>query len=520
MKKVKQFFQHLFIVLTASLAVAGVYTWKVRPAVANDEPHSGGSQQIIATSLEEEEEAEEVVAPPESEARTYTPAEGAVIDSATLPMLRSLNEEFASLARAVMPSVVSITTSTRMSREDHPFFGQEGLERFFGPMPRERTALGSGVVVTEEGHVITNYHVIRGVDEITVTLDDGSTTQAEVVAEDPVMDLAVLMIEADNLRPLPLGDSDQVEVGEIVFAIGNPFMLHQTVTQGIISAKGRMGIVDNPSDFLQTNAEINPGNSGGPLVNWRGEVVGINTAISSRTGAWQGVGFAIPSNLVRQALESVSRHGRILRGFLGVVIQDLTPELAEGFGLDSTDGALVSDVMEDSPAAQAGVERGDVIIGFDGRPIKEFTDLRRMVTQTDVGSEVPVRVIRDGEEVVLNATIEELDGETRTAAVPGRPSERAELPGVTVEDISSRLRRELNLDAEVEGVVVTRVDSESPSAGELRPGDVIEEVNRRPVRNRAQFREALSELSGRDSLVLSVNREGSRSFVVVSMKED
>lgn len=518
-QKLRKFSQSTFILLIASLATAGVYTMKLRPADANDVPPPTVLSSTPATQETREAQAEQ---PVEATPVTYTPASDPVIDTSKLPMLETLNEEFAALARAVMPSVVSITTSTRVSIEDHPFFGQ--FEELFGPMPREpreRTALGSGVIVSEEGHVITNYHVIRNVDEITVTFDDGSTAEAEVIAEDPLADLAVLRIEGNDLRPLPLGDSDALEVGEIVFAIGNPFMLHQTVTQGIISAKGRRGIAENISDFLQTNAEINPGNSGGPLVNWRGEVVGINTAIGSRTGAWQGVGFAIPSNIVRQALDSVSRHGRIMRGYLGVEIQELDEDLAQAFQLDNTDGALVANVMADSPAAEAGIERGDVIVKYDHRPVREFTDLRQMVTTTEVDDTVPIAVIRNGEEKILNATIRELPDSPRTAAArPAPDEEESLLKGVAIEEITPRIRRQLELGADAEGIVITRVDADSAAAGKLRPGDLIEEINRRPVADIDEYRAALEDLADATSVVLSINRGGNRLFVVVSAEDE
>jgi serine protease Do len=319
--------------------------------------------------------------------------------------LAALQAEFNRLVEAVVPSVVSVTTTTRTAQPALP----PPLDRYFGrPEPRDRTGLGSGVIVSEQGHIVTNHHVIANVDTIEVALHDGRTVAARAIASDESADLAVLRIEETGIRPVPLGDSDAVRVGDLVLAVGNPFGLDATVTNGIISATGRRLMQDAWVDFLQTNAEINPGNSGGPLVNIRGEVIGINTAIAAgRTGGWQGVGFAVPASAVRLGLDSLQRHGRIVRPHLGVVVQAVTAELARELRLDVTEGVLVREVAARGPADRAGIRRGDVIVSLAGAPVADAGDLRRQIRQIEIGTTVPVEIVRAGERQTVRATLAE-----------------------------------------------------------------------------------------------------------------
>jgi len=343
---------------------------------------------------------------------------------------------FVEVARATRPAVVNISTTKVIKYRggpSTPFFDDPFFRHFFGDdffrefrIPRERReqSLGSGVIVNQDGYIVTNNHVVEGASEIKVLLGDNREFSGRVAATDPRTDVAVIKISEHNLPTILWGDSDRLQVGEWVLAIGNPFGLTQTVTAGIISATGRanVGIADY-EDFIQTDAAINPGNSGGALVNVRGELIGINTAIFSRSGGYMGIGFAIPSNMVREVMESLVKKGKVTRGWLGVQIQPLTPELAEKFGLKDTRGILVSDVSENSPAAEAGMKRGDIILEFDGKRVEDPVHLRNGVAHTEPGKKVPVKIWRKGKEMVLNVKIEELPKEV---AMRPAPQERLE----------------------------------------------------------------------------------------------
>jgi serine protease Do len=338
----------------------------------------------------------------------YTLAEAPPITPEEVPHLVRMQEEFNRVTDAVSPSVVSITTTRAEARPELP----PALERFFGgrlPDEIERQALGSGVIVTREGHLITNRHVVEGMDEVEVQLHDGRVREAQVVAIDPVVDMAVLKIQGNDLMPLPLGNSDSVRVGDLVMAVGNPLGLAGSVTNGIVSATGRPLQADVDVQYIQTNAEINPGNSGGPLVNIRGEVVGINTAIAAvgRSG-WMGIGFAIPSNVIQESLESVIRHGRIIRGHLGVRVAELTPDMARRAGVEAVEGLIVVEVVPGSPAQRAGLQPRDVIVALDGEPITQAAELRRRVTATEVGRGIDLEVQRGGTRRTITAEIAEM----------------------------------------------------------------------------------------------------------------
>ncbi|MHB8729996.1 MAG: DegQ family serine endoprotease [Sulfuricaulis sp.] len=436
---------------------------------------------------------------------------------------------FVQVAKAVMPAVVNIST-TRVVRSpsapsalDDPFFRQ-----FFGDqlphpfhMPRERreNSLGSGVIVSPDGYIITNNHVIAKADEIKVLLNDKREFTGKVVGTDPKTDIAVVKINAKNLPTIPWGDSDKLEVGEYVLAIGNPFGLNQTVTQGIVSAVGRanVGIADY-EDFIQTDAAINPGNSGGALVNVRGQLIGINTAIFSRSGGYMGIGFAVPSDMAHSVMDSLVKNGKVIRGWLGVSIQEVTPDLAKQFGMKESRGALVSEVIPNSPAAAAGFKSGDIITAFDGKPVDSPSLLRNVVAQVPVGATVKIEVLRDKKTVTLKAKIVEQhtdvaqpEGETAQGA-----GEDTALSGVEVQNLTPDIASQLGLHAGVTGVVITTVEegSAAEEAG-LQEGDVITEVNRQAVRNIGDFTRLSRKLTSKSSALLFVIRHGQRLFVAI-----
>ena len=338
------------------------------------------------------------------------------------------SKAFSEIVTAVSPAVVNISTTKVVKRDQGPFFDDPFYD-FFNPFhdfnaPRKwkEKSLGSGVIVSADGYIITNNHVVEKSDEIKVTLLDRRTFKGAIVGADPKTDVAILKIDADNLLPLTWGDSDKLQVGEFVLAIGSPYGLSNTVTMGIISAVGRanVGIADY-EDFIQTDAAINPGNSGGPLVNIRGELIGINTAIFSRTGGYQGIGFAVPSNMVRLIMDQLIQQGKVTRGWVGVTIQELTPELASEFGLKRSNGALVSDVAKDSPAAKAGILRGDIILEFNGKEVKDVSSLRNMVAQSKSGTEISMKILRSGKEFTVKIVIKELPREVAEVTTDQMP---------------------------------------------------------------------------------------------------
>ena len=337
--------------------------------------------------------------------RGFTPADGPRIDPKNLQILSALDDEYTRLADAVVPSVVSIASSN--PRQDSPG-ALSPFDLLFGSRGRTaRYSLGSGVVVSKEGHVLTNNHVIAGMTKITVQLTDGREVPARFIGADAATDIAVLQISVPNVTPLPLGDSDAVRVGQVVFAIGNPFGFQETVTQGIISARGRRAMNDSDVEFLQTDAAVNQGNSGGPLLNLRGEIVGINTAIFSKTGGNVGISFAVPSNTARRTLESVLATGRAVRGYLGVVLQAMSPELAAQLGANDQRGAIVVDLVAGSPAETAGLQPGDIIRKIGGRPIIGLNDVRARVAELSVGAKTEIVFERQGRQIIASATIAE-----------------------------------------------------------------------------------------------------------------
>jgi serine protease Do len=445
--------------------------------------------------------------------------------------------DFASLAERLSPVVVNISTSSQpkpSQMEAPPFHGPgfggpqspfgegdprefgEPFERFFGPQPKPRQfrqrSLGSGFIIDPDGHILTNNHVIENADEIVVRLDNAKEYKATVVGKDAKTDIALLHIEgASGLTSVTLGDSERLRVGEWVMAIGNPFGLDHTVTSGIVSAKGRFIGAGNYDDYIQTDAAINPGNSGGPLINLHGEVVGINSAIFSRTGGNIGIGFAVPINLAKELLPQLKEKGRVTRGWLGVLIQKVTPEIAESLALEETRGALVADVMKDGPAAAAGLKVGDVITEFDGRPVKESNELPLMVARTPVGKEVRVKVLREKESLDVTVTIAVLKDED--VAVAGKSD--SEKIGLTVQTLTPEIAQNLGV-GDVKGVVVTAVESGSAAedAG-LRRGDIILEVNRHAVDDADDYRKALHGSEKGKNLLFLVRRGENTIFLAL-----
>jgi len=432
---------------------------------------------------------------------------------------------FSEIVGAVSPAVVNISTTKVVKREpgagpEDPFFDFLGpFHDFSLPKKWKERSLGSGVIVSPDGYIITNNHVVEKSDEIKITLPDRRTFRGNIVGADPKTDIAILKIDASNLPTLKWGDSDTLQVGEFVLAIGSPYGLSNTVTMGIISAVGRanVGIADY-EDFIQTDAAINPGNSGGPLVNIKGELIGINTAIFSRTGGYQGIGFAVPCNMVRLIMEQLMQQGKVTRGWIGVTIQELTPELAHEFGLKKSKGALVSDVAKDSPAGKAGIKRGDVIIELNGKEIKDVSSLRNMVAQSKAGSEITLKMLRSGKELTVRVVIVELPREVAEVA-PARlapdPEARV-LTGLTVMNLTREIIRQLGFTKDEKGVVVVRVEPGSPADdAELKKGDIIKEINRKEIDSIEAFNRSSTNIKRNEAVLVFINRSGKKLYVIL-----
>ena len=434
---------------------------------------------------------------------------------------------FSEIVRAVSPAVVNISTTKVMSREAQPFF-EDPFFDFFSPFhdlgtPKKwkERSLGSGIIAARDGYIITNNHVVEKADEIKVTLIDRRTFKGRLVGADPKTDVAVIKIDAPDLPTLIWGDSDKLQVGEFVLAIGSPYGLSNTVTMGIISAVGRanVGIADY-EDFIQTDAAINPGNSGGPLVNVKGEIIGMNTAIFSRTGGYQGIGFSVPSNMVRLVMDQLLQQGKVTRGWIGVTIQELTPELAQKFSLQKTKGALVSDVAKDGPAAKAGIMRGDVILEFNGKEVRDVSSLRNMVAQSKAGSEITMKILRAGREFTVRVFIVELPREIAEVIPSQLPdnsnSDLRALTGLTVMNLSREIIRQLGFSKDEKGVVIVKVEPGSPADdAEMKKGDVIKEINKKAINNVEDFNRIAASIRKNDSVLLFINRSGKKFFVIL-----
>ena len=452
-----------------------------------------------------------------------------MVEAQTSSVLPAAPGSFSQLAKKASPSVVNISTVKvikRGKRGPAPFGGPLGpqdpfkdfFERFFGDqIPRDfrQQSLGSGFVIDKDGFILTNNHVVENTEEIKVKLADKREYDAKIVGRDTKTDLALIRIESDHpLVPLSLGDSDKLYVGDWVIAIGNPFGLEATVTAGIVSAKYRDIGAGSYDNFIQTDASINPGNSGGPLLNTAGEVVGINTAILSRSGGSVGIGFAIPINMAKDLLPQLKK-GKVVRGWLGVMIQKITPDLKEKLGLKDEKGALVADVTAGGPAEQAGIKRGDVIVSFDGEEIKEMHDLPYIVASTPVGEKVTVEIIRKGKKKTLQVKTGELKEEDESPVV----SEASPSLGLMVKEVTPELARNFGL-SETSGLVVVQVESNSP-AGEagMRPGDIILEVDQVSMKDLEQFNRKIEKYEEGDTILFLLNRSGTTLYLTIKVRE-
>jgi serine protease Do len=432
---------------------------------------------------------------------------------------------FSQLVNHVKPTIVNISTTTVITGPDtqdrfmgpvnpfKDFFGEDFFDKFFGNSPRKerkQKSLGSGFVIDREGYILTNNHVVEKASSIKVKLSDEKEYDAKIVGRDPKTDIALIKIDVNHELPSAIfGDSDKLEVGDWVVAIGNPFGLEHTVTAGIVSAKGRVIGAGPYDDFIQTDASINPGNSGGPLLNLKGEVVGINTAIVS---GGQGIGFAIPINVVQDLLPQLKSRGKIARGWLGVVIQKITPEIAKSFKLKETEGALVSDVMEDGPAEKAGIKRGDVITSYNGKNIKDNEMLPRLVAATEIGKKIKLGIIRDGKPMGIEIVIGELPEEGLKASK--KPEVEKDF-GLVVQDITPEIAKHLNLK-DRRGVIATDVTPGSPAGdADIRSGDIIKEISRKPIQNVADFKAAMKNANIKEGIVMLVKRENTTFYTVV-----
>lgn len=456
--------------------------------------------------------------------------------------LRQTGKAFASVAQSVSPSVVFIQVEGKTSGpattqfsspfgEDWPF-GDDFFKRFFGdqfqPPPqgkapqdkRRVTGQGSGFVfaaqdglLSDKTYILTNSHVVENADKIRVTFQDGREFDAQVTGSDPQSDVAVIELKTGALPPLPLADSSKLDVGEWVVAIGNPFGLSHTLTVGVVSAKGRTSLgINDYEDFIQTDAAINPGNSGGPLVNLGGEVVGMNTAIFSRSGGYMGVGFAIPINLAKAIANQLIEQGEVTRGFLGIVIQPLTPDLAESFGMDQSQGILIAQVSEDSPAANAGLRQGDVIVGYRGNPVTDIGSFRNAVSLTRPGNREQITILRNGKRKNISVTIGRLTKDKLAAKGSAQTTEEL---GLTLQTITPDLARQFDINPG-KGVVVTEVQSGSIAASTgIEPGVIILQVNRKPVNSAAEFSRAVKKSSGDKRVLLLIYKDGMQRYVVL-----
>ena len=437
-------------------------------------------------------------------------------------LLSRLSDALAEVADASRPAVVNISTTTTVTMEENPFgdmFNDPMFRHFFGDQfehgqkrKYKSSALGSGVIVSENGYILTNNHVVKGADEIKVILYDKREFKGKIVGTDSRTDLAVVKINAKDLPILRFGDSNKLKTGDIVLAVGNPFGLNQTITMGIVSAVGRsnIGLADF-EDFIQTDAAINPGNSGGALVNTNAELVGINTAIFSTSGGYMGIGFAIPSDMAKTVMDSIIKHGKVIRGWMGVSIQNLTPELAKSLGIKEAEGALVSGVEKGSPADKAGLKRGDLVIELSGKKVVDSTSLRNMVSASAPGTKLDVKIIRDGKEQTIPITL----GEFKEKKVIKKTEYNNVLRGITVQEITQSLRDKLNLPDNLNGVVVTDVSSDSPAQGLLQQGDVVQEVNREAIQSAQDYDQAVGKIGDKDAVLLLIYREGGSLYLTI-----
>lgn len=449
--------------------------------------------------------------------------------------LKETSKAFSEIAEQYANSVAYIKVQKKVAgnlqRRMDPFedfFNDDIFKHFFRdqfprrqPMPRKQPqkefytmGQGSGFVVSEDGHILTNNHVVGDADKITVQFSDGRSFDAKLVGTDSATDVAVIKIDGDDLKAMPIGDSNKIKVGEWSVAIGNPFGLKQTVTAGIISAKGRssVGIVDY-ENFIQTDAAINPGNSGGPLLNLDGEVIGINSAIYSKSGGYMGIGFAIPINMAMDVYRQLVDEGKVTRGFIGVLIQDMNKDLADSFGMDSTKGALVSEIQKDSPAEKSGLKSGDVVIAIDGKEVENSGDLRNRVALKKPGTDLTFKVIRDGDEKEFKITIGARDKILSQLGTAG--GETTKELGLSVKNLSADEAKRMGYEGEF-GVVVTEVTPNGQAAMlGLTPGNLIVEINRQKIKNVKDYNKAISEALEKKSILMKVKSGQGTRFLVL-----
>lgn len=466
----------------------------------------------------------------------FTRAEVQGLDGPDIEMLEKSNKAYERIAQAVTPAIVNIQSTQVIKVQQSPFFNDPFFRQFFGDMfgniPREQRehALGSGVIVSPDGYIITNNHVVAHggstASDIKVLLPDKREFKGKVVGADPQTDVAVIKVNASGLPVAPLGDSSSLHVGDTVMAFGNPFGLNFTVTRGSVSAIGRSGLgIEQYEDFIQTDAAINHGNSGGALVNVRGQIVGINVAILSPSagpmgeGSWSGVGLAIPSNMVKHVMDRLVKTGKVSRGYIGINLEELTPQLARQFEVPGGYGALVSQVSPDSPAEKAGLKQGDVIQSFNGQKVDTVNNLKFLVADTNPDSQVTLGVVREGKPITIKMTLGERPLNIAEGGGGGRgtgkPSSQGTLRGISVEDLTPAIREQLRLPRQTRGVIIDDVDPNSPAAqAGLERGDVIESINRNPVTTADEFQRLASQAKG--DVLLYVVRQGNGGFIVIS----
>ena len=447
--------------------------------------------------------------------------------------LNDLNKAFVGITRTVSPTVVTVFTEKvlKVQRSFDPFFFGSPFDDFFGDFfgqrPRQRQqpkeqeyrqrGMGSGVIVSKDGYILTNNHVVANADTIQVRFIDKRTLPAKVIGTDPKTDIALIKVKAHDLPVIKLGNSDKLQVGEWVLAIGSPLSenLEHTVTAGIVSAKGRsnLGLADY-EDFIQTDAAINPGNSGGALVNLKGELVGINAAIVSQSGGFQGIGFAVPINMAKQVMKSILKHGTVIRGYLGIYIQDINETMAKALGLSEPKGALVSDVQKGGPGKKAGLKHGDIIIELNGKEIENATQLRNSIASLAPKTKVDLKIIRNGNEKIISATLGKLESEKQTPQVKQKLEK---LLGFEVASLNRQLAEQYNLDKSLSGVVITRVTSDNAYRAGLKEGDLIVAVNQMPVKNIDEFNKIATKLKKGDTVLFRIVREDHSFFVAFTL---
>lgn len=444
----------------------------------------------------------------------------------TAPTLKDFNDAIVDIADQTTPTVVTIRVTQTVQAPESPFF------RFFGnpqgsePQERQRRGLGSGVIVSQDGYILTNNHVIEDADDIMVGLSNGETYDGEIVGRDPQTDIAVIKIDGPNFDAIKIGDSDDVRVGEMVLAIGSPLKenLAHSVSMGIVSAKDRsIGIIDRGAgyeNFLQTDAAINPGNSGGALVNMDGELVGINSAIASRSGGNDGIGFAVPSNLARDIMESLIENGRVVRAYLGIIGRNIDRTMARAMDLDSNRGILINNVYEDTPAERAGLKEGDIIRTLNGKRVDSYDNFRTSIAFSNPGDEVTLGIIRDGDEQEITVTLGELDSDQIASTQDSNDQNMQKNLGFNVDELTSNIAQQLDLEPGQGGVVVTNVTRGSNAHQEgLRRGDVITKVGKQSIENVADFREEISKLADEDNpvVLLQVITQGVNRYIAFEL---